>query len=98
MSDIGGVGAFIGKVLFCFAFGVTMRIVLRSKWYGPGMVAVLTVISALVSGGGTMQWVQAASCTAASVIGALTGSFFAKLFKIRLPEDSGDQGSDDKRS
>lgn len=94
MTEIGGVGAFIGKVLFCFAFGATMRIVLRSKWYGPGMVAVMTVISAFVSGGSAIQWIQAASCTAASVAGALSGGFFAKLFKIKLSEDAQEKDQD----
>lgn len=75
--------ALIGRALFCFLFGAVIRVILRSKWYGPGMVVGITVISAAISGS-TNLWIQAAVCSATSIVGSLLGVTLAKLFKVNL--------------
>lgn len=75
----------IVKVLFCFIFGSTMRLILRSKWYGPGMVAVITLIYAAL-GNLNSLWVEAILCSLSSTIGSLLGVRLAKLFNIKIAE------------
>lgn len=75
----------IVKILFCFIFGATMRLILRSKWYGPGMVAVITLIYAAL-GNLSSLWVEAILSSLSSTIGSLLGVRLAKLFNINIPE------------
>ena len=85
------------KIIFCFIFGASMRIILRSKWYGPGIVAVITCISAALSGDGAM-WIEAIGCSILSLVGSLAGVRLAKLFNIQLSEveESVDDNEDNK--
>lgn len=85
------------KIIFCFIFGASMRIILRSKWYGPGIVAVITCISAALSGDGAM-WIEAIGCSILSLVGSLAGVRLAKLLNIQLPEveDSTEEDQDNK--
>ncbi len=82
------------KALFCFLFGAVIRVILRSKWYGPGMVVVITVIAAAISGT-TILWIQAAACSATSIVGSLLGVRLAKLFKVNLSSTDDTDTEDD---
>lgn len=82
------------KGLFCFIFGAAMRLILRSKWYGPGLVVFITVISALLAGSASL-WIEAIGCSILAFAGSFLGVHLARLFKINL-FDTEDAVSDDE--